>query len=225
MALYAISDLHLSLGTDKPMDVFGSCWENYEQRLMDNWKGIVKEQDIVILNGDNSWAMYIENAVQDFAFINSLPGKKILSKGNHDYWWTTMNKQKVFCENNGFDTISFLHNNHFLYNDAAVCGTRGWQLTKSDEEDKKIHARELSRLEASVNSAVKANAKEIIVALHYPPDEFFKQILKKYKVAYCTYGHLHSYAHRNIVNNTIEGIKYQLVSCDYLNFVPYKIMD
>lgn len=223
MALFAISDLHLSLGTDKPMDIFGDNWENYENKLKENWERIVKNDDIVILNGDNSWATYIQHAFSDFAFINSLPGCKIISKGNHDYWWTTMNKQVVFCKENGFDTINFLHNNHYMYEDVAICGTRGWQLTKNDDEDKKIYNRELERLEISIKSAVSSNPNEILVALHYPPDSKFKAVLKKFGVKTCVYGHLHGHAHKNAINDTIEGIKFRLVSCDFLHFNPMKI--
>ncbi len=224
MALYAISDLHLSLGTDKPMDVFGEHWENYEQRLKENWESAVSGDDTVIVNGDNSWATYIQNAVEDFSFINSLPGRKILSKGNHDYWWTTMNKQTAFCRQHGFDTINFLHNNHYMCGGAAICGTRGWQITKNDDEDRKIHNRELERLELSLRSAIPSDPEQIIVALHYPPDDKFKAVLSRYGVRTCVYGHLHGAAHKNAVNTTIEGIKLRLVSCDFLQFTPMKIL-
>ena len=170
MALFAISDLHLSLGTDKPMDIFGGNWKNYEQKLEDNWRAAVTDDDTVILNGDNSWATYLQNAIEDFTFINSLPGKKLLGKGNHDYWWTTAKKLREFCAENSFNTIDFLHNNHFLLGGYAVCGSRGWQITTNDDDDKKIYARELARLEFSLASAVKANPLGIIAALHYPPE-------------------------------------------------------
>lgn len=225
MALFAISDLHLSLGTDKPMDVFGDCWKNYEQKLKDNWENNVTDDDYIILNGDNSWATYIQNAEEDFAFIHSLPGKKILCKGNHDYWWTTMNKQKVFCAEKGYDSIDFLHNNYFLYKNVAICGTRGWQITINDEEDQKIYTRELGRLEASIKMSLKDNPQDVVVALHYPPDDNFKEIIKKYDINKCVYGHLHAYAHKNAINGTIDGVDYRLVSCDFLNFMPLKIID
>lgn len=223
MALFAISDLHLSFDTDKPMDIFGSNWENYETKLKENWERIVKNEDFIILNGDNSWAMYLQNAVADFEFINSLPGTKILSKGNHDYWWTTMTKHNAFCEENGFDSIKFLHNNHYMYENIAVCGTRGWQLTKNDDEDKKIYNRELERLENSIKSSLQSNPGEILVALHYPPDNNFKSVLKKYDVKTCVYGHLHGNSHKYAINDTIEGINFKLVSCDFLRFNPMKI--
>ena len=136
-----------------------------------------------------------------------------------------MNKQKVFCNENGFDSIEFLHNNYFLYKNIAISGTRGWQLTANDDEDQKIYARELARLESSIQMSLKDNPQEIVVALHYPPDDNFKEILKKYDVKKCIYGHLHAFAHKNAVNGTIDGIDFRLVSCDFLNFMPLKIFD
>ncbi len=224
MALFAISDLHLSLGTDKPMDIFGTNWQDYESKLKNNWESIVNDDDVVILNGDNSWATYIQNAEADFYYINSLPGRKIMSKGNHDYWWTTMNKQVNFCREKGFNTISFLQNNHYMYGSVAICGTRGWQITKNDDEDKKIHNRELQRLELSLKSSASSNPDEIVAALHYPPDEKFVSLLVKYGVKTCVYGHLHGRAHKNAINNISCGIKFCLVSCDFLQFNPFKIL-
>lgn len=223
MALFAISDLHLSLGTDKPMYVFGDQWKDYESKLRQNWLNSVSDEDFVIINGDNSWATYLENTKEDFSFINSLPGKKILSKGNHDYWWTTMKKMNDFCRENIYDTISFLQNNHYMYGDIAICGTRGWQLSTEDEKDLKIHNREIERLKLSFNSAKKSNPAEIIVALHYPPDDTFKALMEKYDVKQCFYGHLHGQSHRSALNGKANGIKYQLVSCDFLDFKPFKI--
>jgi predicted phosphohydrolase len=223
MALFAISDLHLSLGTDKPMDVFGGRWENYVEKLKENWQATVGREDVVIVNGDNSWATYVQDAKEDFGFIHSLPGIKLLSKGNHDYWWTTLAKQTAFCERHGFDTIRFLHNNYYMYQDIAICGTRGWQLTKNDEEDQKIYQRELGRLEQSISLALKENPRKLIAALHYPPDENFRAVLSRYGVCLCVYGHLHGAAFKNVVPYTADGVSYQLVSCDYLNFMPYSI--
>lgn len=223
MSLFAVSDLHLSLGTDKPMDIFGENWENHENKLKENWGRLVKNDDVVILNGDISWATYLENTVQDFSFIESLPGKKIISKGNHDYWWTTLKKQVEFCAENGFETINFLHNNHYMYGGMAICGTRGWQLTANDDEDKKIYNREMERLCLSLKSSLLSNPSEILVALHYPPDSAFKSIMKKYGVKRCVYGHLHGQAHKYALNSTIDGIKYELVSCDFLKFSPLKL--
>ncbi len=223
MSLFAISDLHLSFAADKPMDVFGGLWENYEERLLKNWNKIIKSEDVIILCGDNSWATYLSDAKADFEFINNLPGSKILSKGNHDYWWTTLKKMNDFCSVNKFDTISFLQNNHFMYNDIAICGTRGWALTPSNREDEKIYNRELERLTLSLEAARVSKPKEIVAALHFPPDEKFRRLLGKYNVKTCIYGHLHGSAQKNAITDIKNGIKYRLVACDYLQFNPLKL--
>lgn len=223
MALFSISDLHLSFGTDKPMDVFGKKWENYEEKLKTNWNNVVSEEDVVIVNGDNSWATYLEDTLADFGFINSLNGIKLISKGNHDYWWTTMNKHRIWCEKNGFDTIKFLHNNYYMYEDTAICGTRGWQITKGDDEDLKVHNRELERLKISLDLASKEQPGSIVVALHYPPDEHFKKLIQAYNTEMCVFGHLHSAGFKDYKDYDENGIAYRLVSCDYLEFLPFKI--
>lgn len=224
MALFSISDLHLSFGTDKPMDVFGERWKNYEQRLMENWNNAVSADDVVIVNGDNSWAMYLEDTFKDFDFINKLNGTKLISKGNHDYWWTTMKKHEKWCKENGFDSIKFLHNNYYMYKDVAICGTRGWQLTSRNEEDLKVYNREKERLILSLKLASAQSPSQIIVALHYPPDSEFKQIMEEYNVRICLFGHLHAAGFKDYSDYDENGISYRLVSCDYLQFKPYKIM-
>lgn len=224
MALFSISDLHLSFGTDKPMDVFGERWKNYEQRLMENWNNAVSADDVVIVNGDNSWAMYLEDTFKDFDFINKLNGTKLISKGNHDYWWTTMKKHEKWCKENGFDSIKFLHNNYYMYKDVAICGTRGWQLTSRNEEDLKVYNREKERLIISLKLASAQSPSQIIVALHYPPDSEFKQIMEEYNVGICLFGHLHAAGFKDYSDYDENGISYRLVSCDYLQFKPYKIM-
>lgn len=224
MALFSISDLHLSFGTDKPMDVFGERWKNYEQRLMENWNNAVSADDVVIVNGDNSWAMYLEDTYKDFDFINKLNGTKLISKGNHDYWWTTMKKHEKWCNENGFDSIKFLHNNYYMYKDVAICGTRGWQLTSRNEEDLKVYNREKERLILSLKLASAQSPSQIIVALHYPPDSEFKQIMEEYNVGICLFGHLHAAGFKDYSDYDENGISYRLVSCDYLQFKPYKIM-
>lgn len=224
MALFSISDLHLSFGTDKPMDVFGERWKNYEQRLMENWNNAVSADDVVIVNGDNSWAMYLEDTFKDFDFINKLNGTKLISKGNHDYWWTTMKKHEKWCDENGFDSIKFLHNNYYMYKDVAICGTRGWQLTSRNEEDLKVYNREKERLIISLKLASAQSPSQIIVALHYPPDSEFKQIMEEYNVGICLFGHLHAAGFKDYSDYDENGISYRLVSCDYLQFKPYKIM-
>lgn len=224
MALFSISDLHLSFGTDKPMDVFGERWKNYEKKLMENWNNAVSADDVVIVNGDNSWAMYLEDTFKDFDFINKLNGTKLISKGNHDYWWTTMKKHEKWCNENGFDSIKFLHNNYYMYKDVAICGTRGWQLTSRNEEDLKVYNREKERLIISLKLASAQSPSQIIVALHYPPDSEFKQIMEEYNVGICLFGHLHAAGFKDYSDYDENGISYRLVSCDYLQFKPYKIM-
>ena len=214
------------------MDIFGKAWENYVERLADNWQSVVKENDVVVLPGDFSWATYLEQSVKDFEYLNKLNGKKILLKGNHDYWWTTMNKLREFTAERGFDDIEFLQNNSFMYEDVAICGTRGWINPGWDNfggEDRKIFDREVLRLELSLNSVKECN--EIYVFTHYPPmpvslkENEFVQMMKKYPVTKCIYGHLHAAAHRNAVEGTINGIEYKLVSGDYLGFNPIKLHD
>lgn len=224
MALFSISDLHLSFGADKPMNIFGQNWENYENRLAENWNRNIGRDDVVIVNGDNSWATYLKDAFLDFKFINELNGKKLLLKGNHDYWWTTMNKQNAWCKSNGFDNINFLHNNFYMYENIAICGTRGWQLSSCDDGDKKVYQRELARLENSLSLASKENPDYIISAMHYPPDNGFKEILNKFNVKLCLFGHLHAYGFKDYEDYLEDGVFYKLVSCDYLNFNPYKII-
>jgi len=225
MNIYALSDLHLSFGTDKPMDVFGKQWAGYEEKMKENWNKVVKDNDYVLICGDISWATYIEESLQDFRYIQGLNGNKIISKGNHDYWWTTAAKQKEFLEQNNIDKISFLHNNSYvLPGGIAVCGGRSWlsgSMQKTDE-DKKIYDRELIRLELSLKS-VPVDSKMIIAMLHYPPDLAVSEILKKYNVKVCIYGHLHASSHKNAIYGTLDGIRYELTSCDYLGFKPLKI--
>ncbi len=226
VAIFAISDLHLSFGTDKPMNIFGSNWERYTERLFENWQSKVKEEDVVIIPGDISWAMYIEDAYEDFKFIESLNGTKILLKGNHDYWWTTVKKMENYLKNNGFDTIKILNNTAYLCGNIAICGTRGWNCVPQDSQsdDKKIFDREKIRLVLSLENAKSLNPEKIIVAMHYPPisegGNDFSDILKEYGVDRCIYGHLHGPAHQNAIEGEVDGIKINLVSGDYINFNP-----
>lgn len=232
MALYTISDLHLPIGIDKPMDIFGSKWTNYVGRIRENWKNIVTDDDTVVLPGDFSWATYLEQSIPDFKFIEELPGKKILLKGNHDYWWETMTKLRNFLSDNGFETINFLQNNSFIYKSTAICGTRGWSyigVGNTSDEDKRIYERELGRLELSLQSALKQTPEKIIAFMHYPPitpdapKSGFSEMLKKYNVSMCVYGHIHNAIYKNVAEGEYDGIKYMLASCDYRDFVPQKI--
>lgn len=230
MALFTIADLHLPLGIDKPMDIFGGAWTNYVERLKDNWQKLVNEDDTVVIPGDFSWATYTEQSVKDFEFLEELNGRKILLKGNHDFWWTTMNKLKKFTQENNFKSVEFLQNNSFMYKNIAICGTRGWKHPSWDgfnEEDKKIYDREVIRLELSLNSV--QDCEEIYVFTHYPPISMqkegnaFCELMKKYKVIKCFYGHLHSAAHASAFNGICDGIEYKLIAGDYLKFIPLKI--
>ena len=232
MALYTIADLHLPLGIDKPMDIFGSRWTNYVERIHDNWKNIITDNDTVVLPGDFSWATYLEQSIPDFKFIEELPGKKILLKGNHDFWWETMSKLKKFLADNDFKTIDFLQNNAFMYNTTALCGTRGWSYLGSgnaSDDDRRIYERELGRLELSLQAAMKQSPEKIIVFMHYPPltpdipESGFSELMKKYSVSMCVYGHIHNAVYKNVVEGERNGIKFLLASCDYHGFVPQKL--
>lgn len=228
MSIYAISDLHLSYNTDKPMDIFG--WKDYESKIKENWNSKVKENDLVILGGDFSWSMDLEDTYKDFEFIHNLPGKKILIKGNHDYWWGTLTKMKKYINEIGFNDINFLYNNSYEFEGKLICGTRGWNFSDLQEEDEKIYNREIQRLRLSLEDAVKkyGNEKEIIVCLHYPPlktNEIsdFVRVMEKYNVTKCIYGHLHGPAHKFIVEKNIDNIQYIMTSCDYTNFDLVKL--
>lgn len=241
MAIFTISDLHLSLSCDKPMDVFGNAWHNYIERIKEEWNACVKKDDMVFIGGDVSWAMHLSECYNDFEYLNSLNGQKIILKGNHDYWWESLTKMNNFLEESGFDTISFLQNNSFLYNDCLLCGTRGWILPNDSgfsDNDRKIYERELQRLELSFIHGEKQckenniQPKKKFCILHYPPltrehipDLEVVNMLKKYGYADCIYGHLHAAAAQRAFEGIIDGIEYKLVSADYLRFKPYKIYE
>lgn len=228
MALYAIGDLHLSLSAEKPMDVFGGNWVGYMDKLKTGIQKIT-ENDTTVLLGDLSWALSMEDAREDFAWIDSIPGRKIILKGNHDYWWSTVAKFNRFCEDNGFSNQYILNNNHFVYEDWAICGTRGWffEEDRSGEHDEKIFKRELLRLETSLKSAGDLRK---MVFLHYPPiykgyrcDEIL-ELLSRYGVSRCFYGHLHGASHGLAIEGLWNGIEFRLVSADKLNFDPLKVI-
>lgn len=230
MALFVIADLHLSLGTDKPMDVFRG-WQDYVQRLEENWRDSVAPEDTVVIAGDISWAMKLEDCEKDFAFIHSLPGQKLLMKGNHDYWWNTRSKIDKFLAANGFDTISIMHNCGYRVGDRAICGTRGWLYNSETEEDRKIVSREAGRLLASMAEA-KALGGQLTVFLHYPPlyggmeCREILDILVENEVSDCYFGHIHGqYAAQKALTGSYKGVKMHLISCDYVNFKPVKVED
>ena len=228
MALYAIGDTHLSLNSNKPMDIFGPGWSNYVDRLREGFE-VVKPEDTVVLCGDLSWGMSLEEAKKDFAFLNELPGRKLLMKGNHDYWWTTVSKMRRFFQENGFDSFDILHNNCQFYGDIALCGTRGWFYEEDrGEHSAKIFHRELMRLETSLKAA---GDHEKYCFLHYPPIyqcyrcEEIIALLEQYHVTCCCYGHLHGGSHRMAVLGKRGSVEYRLVSADYLGFHPDKLLD
>ncbi|HAN44316.1 MAG TPA: serine/threonine protein phosphatase [Ruminococcaceae bacterium] len=227
MSLYVIGDLHLSLSADKPMDIFGG-WENYVDRLQANWNSVIAEKDSVVILGDVSWAMSLNDTFADFNFINNLTGTKYIIKGNHDYWWTSKTKMDAFFKRNGLETLNIIHNNSVVADNIAVCGTRGWLFEKGEPQDKKVLAREAGRLRTSILS-VKDNQAEKIAFLHYPPvygDEISAEIidvLLEYNIKRCFYGHIHSSACSNALNGKYLGIDFRLVSADFLRFNPYKI--
>ena len=227
MALYAIGDLHLSFGADKPMDVFGGRWDGYVDKLRAGLSCIT-EEDTTVLLGDLSWAMSMEAAQPDFAFISAIPGRKIVLKGNHDYGWTTAAKFYRFCAEQGFSQMEVLHNNCLLYGDVALCGTRGWfyEEEKHGTHDEKVFLRELSRLETSLRAA---GEHEKLCFLHYPPKyqgyecEPILELLQKYGVRDCYYGHLHAESLRLAFLGRSHDVDFHLVSADYVNFTPVKI--
>lgn len=227
MSLFAIADLHLSLAGDKPMDIF-SGWDNHAERLEKNWQQRVAPDDTVVIPGDITWAMSLQSALEDFRFIDRLNGKKIILKGNHDYWWSTKTKADVFFAQNGITTIQILNNNFYEYEGLGLCGTRGWINDGSEPQNQKVILREAQRLERSIQGAVDAGLSPIVF-LHYPPvfmgDENAEimTVLQKFHISWCFYGHLHGYAHKNAVIGERNGIEFRLISSDFLHFSPLEI--
>ncbi len=229
MSIYAIGDLHLSFQENKPMDVFGEKWEKHEEKIKEDWLSKVKEDDLVLLPGDFSWSMYLKDTFEDFKYLNSLPGKKILLKGNHDYWWTTLKSMRDYLENNNFKNIDFLHNNSYEYDKYIIAGTRGW-IQSDDEEDIRLTKREVGRLELSIKDGINkyGEDKPIIVNMHYPPiinnkQSPFVEIMKKYNVKKCIFGHLHGASINEAIEGNYEGIQFKLVSSDSLDFTLWKV--
>ena len=222
MAIYTISDLHLSLGIEaKPMDIFGKCWKNHVEKITENWNKIIQPNDVVLMAGDFSWATYLEESLADFQFLEKLPGKKILLKGNHDYWWTTLKKMNEFLEQNHITTVQFLYNNAIELDEYIVAGTRYWGAEETIDNEK-IFKRECERAKISLNAAQNMNNKKpIIFMTHYPPDERMINCVENFNIKYWIYGHIHSNYEESIV--TIPNITTFLTSCDYLNFMPIRI--
>ena len=231
MAIYVMSDLHLSLSTEKPMDIFGGEWVGYIDKIKENWINLITDEDSVIVPGDVSWGMHLDDAKEDFAFLNSLPGNKYVIRGNHDYWWTSLKKLNEFIEANNFDKIHFIQNDAVVIDDYVICGTRGWKVPGDEgttEDDEKIFKRELIRLELSLKEA-KKTGKEILAMIHYPPfnvkgeETSVVDMLKKYNVKKCYYGHIHGERKKYAKEGEIDGIEFKLVSADKLLFKPLKI--
>ncbi len=228
MALYAIGDLHLCLGADKPMDIFGGAWVGYMDKLRQGLS-VIGPEDTTVLLGDLSWALDLNHAREDFAFINGIPGRKIVLKGNHDYWWSTAAKFYKFCEENGFENMYILNNNHFEYDGFAICGTRGWfyEEERSGQHDEKVFKRELLRLEASLKSAGELPK---LVFLHYPPKykgyecPEILALLDRYEVRRCFYGHLHGASHGLAMEGVWNGVDFKLVAADKIGFMPWLVM-
>ena len=249
MSIYVIGDLHLSFSENKPMDIFGDNWSGHEEKIKKDWMEKVTDNDVVILPGDFSWSMKLEDTEKDFEFINNLPGKKLLLKGNHDYWWNTVTKMRKFLEEKNFKNIDFIYNQGYEFENYIIAGTRGWSLLEG-EKDEKVLNRELARLEASIKDGLKkanqdlahedsagtetiAAQKELIVFMHYPPisntkvlnneEAKFVEIMKKYNVKKCFYGHLHGSSIKDAFEGKFEGIEFKLISADGLNFKLHKI--
>ena len=242
MAIYVIADLHLSLSVNKPMDVFGGKWHRYTERLQENWQSTVTPEDWVIIPGDISWGMNFREIKKDFEFLNSLNGRKIIIKGNHDYWWATMKKMSEFITENGFHTINFLHNNSYIIEDKIICGTRGWLMTGVDEPDPLggsqdnpddvdlVMARERQRLLVSIQDGRKRtkNGEELLAFIHYPPIygnsicEPILEVLVEQQVKKCYYGHIHTVSEKKLAQS-YGGVEFELIAGDHLGFTPKKI--
>ena len=230
MAIYTISDLHLSLGMNKPMDIFGDNWENHDKKIRSNWIKKVKEEDLILLPGDFSWAMYIQDAKKDFEYLNELPGTMLLLKGNHDYWWESLKRMREFLKENNFSNIDFIYNNSYIWENKIIVGTRGW--SEQEENPEKIIRRENLRLELSIQDGIKkfGDDKEIIVCMHYPPfngyespELNFIETMKKYNIKICIYGHIHGEVGKEAKKGNIDGIKFVMASSDQTNFDLIKI--
>lgn len=224
-----MGDTHLSLGVpEKSMEIF-SGWEHYQSRIEQNWKNLIQPEDTVVLAGDISWGMTLEQAKPDFAFLDSLPGKKIILKGNHDYWWNSMKKMTDFFQKHEFATLHILHNNCYAYGNLGICGTRGWVNMPGESEDARVLAREQQRLRVSLQAARNQNLTPVVF-LHYPPvfgssqNQLMLDVLHEFEIKDCYYGHLHGKIHQKAVKGMKDGICYHLISGDYLQFIPEKIL-
>lgn len=227
--IYAIGDLHFDYSKRKPMDIFGDNWKDHEGQIIDNWNEKITDNDLILIPGDISWALKLEEAYYDLERIEKLPGTKAMIKGNHDYWWQSLSKIEAL----DLKSINFIQNNSIEYNNIGICGTRGWSPRDSDgfdEQDEKVFKRELLRLEMSIKS-MKKDLDKRIVMLHYPPFSFkdkkpneFVDIMKEHNIDICIYGHLHAEGHKFAVEGNIEGIEFHCVACDFIEFDPKYII-
>ena len=238
MSIFALADLHLSLSNpDKSMEVFGQSWGEYIERVRDNWTETVAGSDTVLIPGDISWATYIEQAEEDFRFISELPGRKLLSRGNHDYWWTTLKKMENVLRDKGFDNLFFVRTNVVEADDCLVTGTRGWMIETKESiegsDNRKIYEREKSRIKLCIEELGKADpdhAKKHIMMIHYPPvtakQDFteFAEMIAEGGIDICVYGHLHGKAHKKVFEGDFEGTEFICASADYVGFKPVKII-
>ena len=229
MALYTLSDTHLSFQTEKPMDIFGTRWQNHADKIARNWQALITENDTVVIPGDITWAMTLQEAVEDFRFLSSLPGKKIIGKGNHDYWWQTRKKVEEFFLAHNFTDISLLYGDAIRAEDKIICGTRGWffEEERSGQHDEKVFKRELIRLEASLKAA---GDRKKMVFLHYPPRykgyecREILDLFQQYGVRQCYYGHLHGGSHRLAMEGLWDSVEFHLVAADYIGFKPVTVI-
>ena len=227
MALYAIGDLHLSESGKKPMDIFAG-WENHTKKLVENWNNSVRDCDTVVIAGDISWGMTLEESLPDFKLLHALPGTKILLKGNHDYWWASIGKMQSFFLENGLSTLRILHNNAYEADGFTICGSRGWIFENGQSGSEKIMNREKCRILSSIRASENPDSEKLLF-LHYPPVftgqeiRAYLALMRKYGIKRCFYGHLHGADHKRAVNGLYKNIEFSLISADYLKFSPFKI--
>mgnify|MGYP000881310073 CR=1 FL=1 len=231
MKVFAISDLHLSINNPKPMDIFGGAWDNYVEILIDNWKSMIHNDDIVLIAGDISWAMTFQNALADIDFLAQLPGKKIMIRGNHDYWWKSITTMRAIFPKG----IFAVQNDCIRIENFLICGTRGWTVPEKNEiqseQDKKIYLREIERLKLTLNASRKIRTQNdnVVLMMHYPPfnatrtESDFTALISQYNIDSVVYGHLHGKGGRTDLKIIINNIPYYLTSCDKLNNIPQQI--
>jgi len=224
MSIYAIADLHLSVAAKKPMDIF-SGWDNHAEKLIENWRKKIKQDDTVVLAGDTSWGMTLAQAIPDLRLIHKLPGRKIIIKGNHDYWWASVRKMTAALEEHELFSLSFLHNNSYFIEGMHICGSRGWIFENGEKHDEKLIRREACRIESSLKSRGPEKGKTVLF-LHFPPVfsgqtlDTFINLMRSYGVAECYYGHIHGPGHKYAVEGDWGGIRFSMISSDYLGFAP-----